>query len=141
MMGRMRERPPVHQEDRVPAPGPVPAPLLRDAYFAWLRWLTFGLIHGRHWAVCLGPLTLLSFAPPVATADGWAWPITGGLLARAPGGCLTIAWREGALIATVDGYHPRLPRPLYEAFQERVHHAVMSRFLRRLRDTPPPANP
>lgn len=142
MMKGMWAVPPVHQRNRAIAPRPVPPPRLRDDFFAGIGSLTLGLVRGERWRLRLGPLTLLTFAEPVADADGWTWPITGGLLARAAGGSLSYRWCHGELSATVDGYLPRLPAPLYLAVQVPIHRIVSRRFLLKVRGRlPPPGVP
>jgi hypothetical protein len=133
MMVRVWHEPPVHQECRVGAPVEPPRERLRDAFFADVGRLTFGTIHGERWRLCLGPLTLLAFGEPAFDGWAWSWPITGGLLARRPGGTLSYGWRDGELIAAVDGYLPRLPAFLYRLTQVPVHQVVTRRFLLRLR--------
>jgi hypothetical protein len=141
MMVAMWDSLPVSVEDRVAAPRPVPPARLRDAYFAGVGRLTFGLLRGQPWRVRLGPLTLLEFGEPVAEPDGagWTWPIVGGLLTRGPGGSMAYRWREGELRAHVDGYRPSIPAPLYRALQLRAHHLVTRRILLRMRGGQPPA--
>ena len=139
MMDGMWQPPPAHQRHEVPAPVRPPPDRLRDAFFADVRRLTFGLVRGERWRLRLGPLTLLAFGEPAFDGSGWTWPITGGLLARRPGGTLRYEWRDGLLVGTVDGYLPRLPRGVYELTQVRVHRWLTRRFLRGLRDRPRPA--
>jgi hypothetical protein len=134
MMVRMWLEPPVHLEQRLQAPV-APAPdRLRDAYFAEVRPLTFGLVRGERWRLRLGPVTALAFAEPSFEGGAWSWPITGGLLARRPGGALRIGWRDGELVAAVDGYLPALPAYVYRLTQVPVHRWLTRRFLRWLRD-------
>jgi hypothetical protein len=145
MMVRVWHEPPVHQETRVAAPAAPTDDRLRDAFFADVRPLTLGTLRGERWRLRLGPVTLLAFGEP-ALADGtWTWPITGGALARRPGGTLRYGWRDGELVGAVDGYLPRLPAPLYRLTQAQVHRVLTRRFLLRLRGrTPapwPPAGP
>ncbi|HXM57501.1 MAG TPA: hypothetical protein VOB72_19035, partial [Candidatus Dormibacteraeota bacterium] len=141
MMDGVWHEPPVCLEERVAAPFAPPSRTLRDAYFASARWLTLGAIAGERWRLRLGPLTLLTFGEPRFDGAGWAWPIAGGLLARAPGGTLRFAWRDGELVGAVDGYRPRLPAPLYRATQLPAHRLLTRRFLLRLRGRVPPPGP
>lgn len=72
------------------------------------------------------------------------YPIVGGVLARRPGGALTLSQRGGEtveLVARVNGFHPRLAvrpgRPrwsgaLYEQIQARMHVAISRRYFGRL---------
>jgi hypothetical protein len=138
-MRSMWQAPPVHREDRVLAPAPPPPNRLRDAYFADVCRVTLGLVRGQRWRLKLGPLTLLAFGDPVFDRSAWTWSIAGGLLARRPGGSLTYGWRDGELVAVVDGYRPRLPALGYRMAQAPVHRLVMRRFLLRLRGRAPAA--
>jgi hypothetical protein len=142
MMVLVWHEPPVHQECRVRAPFESGRDRLRDAFFADVGAVTFGAIRGERWRLRLGPLTLLAFGDPEFDGEAWTWPITGGLLARRPGGSLRCGWRDGELIADVDGYLPRLPALAYRAMQRPVHDVLTRRFLLRLRGrTPAPAPP
>jgi hypothetical protein len=142
MMDGVWQEPPVHQDDRARAPVEPPPALLRDAFFAHIRRLTLGAVRGERWRLRLGPLTLLAFGEPAFDGRGWTWPITGGLLARRPGGTLRYCWRDGDLVATVDGYLPRLPAPLYRLAQVPAHRVVTRRFLLGIRGrTPAPGVP
>src|SRR2546430_6275232 len=113
MMNGMWSSPPVHAEDRVRAPADPGSEPLRDAFFRDIRPLTLGLVRGERWRLRLGPVTLLRFGEPVRADGAWSWPITGGLLARRPGGRLTYGWRAGELTGGVDGYVPRLPPAIH----------------------------
>jgi hypothetical protein len=142
MMSGVWSAPPVHQEHRVRAPVRPPADRLRDAYFTGVRRLTFGLVRGERWRLRLGPLTILAFGEPTFDGAAWTWPITGGLLARRPGGVLRYGWRDGELVGVVDGYLPRLPAPIYATVQALAHELVTRRFLLDLRGrVPPPGAP
>lgn len=61
------------------------------------------------------------------------WPIEGGLLAAAPGGHLRLQSAKGRLVASVDGYAPRLPKPIYELTQLPFHRLVTRLQLLRVR--------
>jgi RDD family len=130
---------PVHTEDSVSSPRAPDRERLRDAFFAAVRGLTLGFLRGEQWRLKLGPLTVHEFGEPAPTPDGWSWPILGGLLARRAGGTLRYEWRRGRLVATVDGYWPTLPRPIYRATQLRLHHLITRIFLLQLRGRVPPA--
>ena len=73
------------------------------------------------------------------------WPIEGGLFARTPGGRFSIEAIGGRVAATVEGYRPLLPRPLYMVTQLPVHHLVTRLHLLRVRGRQPapgvPAEP
>jgi hypothetical protein len=82
-------------------------------------------------------LPLLTFGPGQIAVNGdgvsCRYPIRGGLLARRPGGTLTLAQSGGErpeLSVAVTGYVPRLG-VLY-APQRRFHVSVSRRFLRRM---------
>jgi hypothetical protein len=130
---------PIHTEDWVQSPHEPDRERLREAFFPEIRRLTLGFIRGEHWRLRLGPVTVHEFGEPAPTAHGWSWPIRGGLLARRAGGTLRYEWRRGRLGATVDGYWPSLPRPIYRATQLRLHHLVTRLFLLKLRGRVPPA--
>ena len=96
----------------------------------------------------LGRWTLLRFGAPTAVVDETAvlsrFPITGGALARTPGGSITFsqtAMPAVQLRATIDGFFPRLGgRPggpawtggLYRHVQQRIHTSISRRYFRRL---------
>ena len=137
-----RDPAPIHLQDRILAPREPDPGRMRDSFFVALRHLTLGLIHGDHWRVRLGPLTLHEFGEPVPGPSSWRWPIRGGLLTGRPGGSLSFEWRGGQLLSTVDGYWPSLPRPLYRATQLQLHHTLTRLFLLQLRGrVPPPGVP
>ena len=142
MMDCMRRPPPVCVQHRVRAPAEPSQAQLRDAFFDGVGDLTLGLVSGEKWRLRLGPITLLAFGDPAFDAGSWKWPITGGWLAKQPGGSLSYGWRDGELVGEVDGYLPRLPRLVYLATQRPVHRVVTGRFLLQLRGrTPPPGVP
>jgi hypothetical protein len=142
MMVLVWHEPPVHQSCRVRAPVETGRDRLRDAFFADVRRLTLGTVRGERWRLWLGPLTLLAFGEPAFDGRVWTWPITGGLLARGPGGALRYGWRDGVLVGEVDGYLPRLPAFAYRLTQVPVHRMVTRRFLLGLRGrTPAPGPP
>jgi hypothetical protein len=82
-----------------------------------------------------GP-ALLSFGLPRLFADdaglGCIYPITGGLLARRPGGELALEQRDGTLSVSVRGFVPRSKGFLYEQVERRAHVALSRRYIRRL---------
>jgi hypothetical protein len=110
---------------------------LRDAYLHDIRNLTFGLVHARGDAIYVGPLELLRFGPPVVTSSAVEWPIEGGITTAAPGGTFRIEGANGRLTASVDGYHPRLPLPLYGLSQLPVHQLLIRLYLLRVRGREP----
>ncbi len=128
-------------EDTAAAPREPPAEQLRDLFWVEIRRLTLGLLRARGRRIELGPLTLLSFGPPQATPGGWCWEITGGLIARSPGGELRYSWSDGELRAIVEDYRPLLPGPLYRLVQLPLHHLITRLYLLRLRGPEPAAGP
>jgi RDD family len=133
---------PIHTEDRVASPIEPDSERLRACFFEAVRGLTAGLVRGQRWRISLGPLTLHEFGEPEPTPYGWSWRIGRGLLGARAGGTLSYEWRDGELTATVDGYWPALPRPIYRATQLRLHHLVTRLFLLQLRGrVPPPGIP
>jgi hypothetical protein len=118
---------------------------LRDSFWADIPALTLGLVHVRDVSLRVGPLELLRFGPAKVSRSGVQWPIEGGLLARAPGGRLRIEAGYGRLVASVEGYQPALPRPIYVLTQLPVHHLWTRLHLLRVRGRQPapgaPADP
>jgi hypothetical protein len=142
MMVHVWHEPPVHDVCLVRAPVETGRERMHDAFFADVRRLTLGIVRGERWRLRLGPLTLLAFGEPTFDGRAWAWPITGGLLARRPGGTLRYGWRDGELVAEVDGYQPRLPALVYRLTQVPAHRVLTRRFLLGLRGrTPAPGPP
>jgi hypothetical protein len=140
---RARPRPgPIHVVDRVASPVQPDPERLRDSFFSAIRGLTLGFVRGERWRISLGPLTLHEFGDPVRSGQGWTWRIGRGLLGARAGGTLSYEWSQGQLKATVDGYWPALPRPIYRATQLRLHRLVTRLFLLQLRGrVPPPGIP
>lgn len=128
--------------DSVRAPRKPDRSLLRNRFFADASRWSLGLVRGRPWTLSIGPFEVLRFGEPRPTPGGWTWPIAGGLLARAPGGALTVEWAGGELSARVEDYRPLLPAPLYRLLQVPVHHLTTRLFLLRLRGaSPAPGRP
>jgi hypothetical protein len=113
---------------------------LRDFYFDATERITLGLVRHRDNSLRLGPLPLISFGEPVRTANGWRFPISGGLLAR-PGGELRIDTSGGVTTVALSGYRPSLPLPIYRATQYLVHHLVTRLALLQLRGRVPVEGP
>jgi hypothetical protein len=124
-------------EDSVGMPHAVTGKALRDSYWADVKTLTFGLVRRRDNSVFLGPLELIRFGPPRVTRTSVQWPIEGGLLARGRGGRLRIETLYGRLRASVEGYRPMLPRPIYVLTQLPVHHLWTRLHLLRVRGRQP----
>jgi hypothetical protein len=110
---------------------------LRDGYLHDIRNLTLGLVHARGDSMYAGPLELLRFGPPIVTSSAVEWPIEGGITTRAPGGTFRIQGADGRLTASVDGYRPRLPLPLYGVSQLPVHQLLIRLYLLRVRGRGP----
>jgi len=124
-------------EDSAAAPLEPPAQQLRDLFWVEISSLTLGLLRARGRRIELGSLNLLSFGPPQPVPGGWCWEITGGLLARSPGGELRYGWSDGELRGLVEDYRPLLPSPLYRLVQLPLHHLITRLFLLRLRGPQP----
>lgn len=135
----------VEVEDSVAMSHGVNGNVLRDGFLGDIASLTLGLVRARGNALYVGPLELLRFGPPTVTEARVDWPIEGGLLVRAPGGRFRIEAVRGRLVASVDGYRPSLPLPLYELTQLPIHHLLTRLHLLRIRGRQPtpgmPAEP
>jgi hypothetical protein len=119
-------------------PSAVTGQALRDGYWADIHALTLGLVCARDNSLWLGPLELIRFGRPRVTRNRVRWPIENGLLARAPGGHFSIEAVDGGLVASVEGYQPRLPRALYVLTQLPIHHLWTRLHLLRVRGRRPP---
>jgi len=123
----------------------VPGSRLRDTYLDDIRRLTLGLVQARADSLFLGPLELLRFGRARVTSTAVEWPIEGGILAREAGGRFRIASNGGRLTASVEGYRPLLPLPLYAVTQLAVHRVITRLYLLRVRGREPapgvPAGP
>ena len=124
-------------DDSVAMPNTVSGRTLRDAFWADVESLTFGLARRRVDSVCLGPFEMIRLGPAAVTRRGVKWPIEGGLLARAPGGRLRFETLYGRLVASVEGYQPMLPRALYVLTQLPIHHLWTRMHLLRVRGRQP----
>jgi hypothetical protein len=124
---------------------------LGEVYWQAVRAVTLGLVRIRERDSGLElrvlGVTLLAFGPAETRVDqdevACTFAIRGGLLAREPGGALTLAQETArpAIRSTIAGYTPRLaPRAgdrswtgaLYTQGQQRVHAATSRRYFRRL---------
>lgn len=110
---------------------------LRDGYLHDIQDLTLGLVRARGNALCVGPVELLRFGPPTVTASAVEWPIEGGIAARAPAGSFRIEAAGGRVEASVVGYRPRLPLPLYALGQLPIHQLLIRLHLLRVRGREP----
>jgi RDD family protein len=123
--------------DSVAFAGKLSGEALRDAYIDALSSLTLSLIRLRDNAIVFGPLTLLRFGEPVITKQAVDWPIEGGLLAGGPGGRWRLRASGGRVEASLTGYRPRLPRPLYMLTHLQVHQLFTRLYLLRLHGREP----
>jgi hypothetical protein len=124
-------------EDSVASPRATTGGRLRDAYMHDIHALTLGLVRVRGDSLFVGPLELLRFGPAKVTRFAVEWPIEGGITACAPGGRFRIEAARGRLVASVDGYRPRLAWPLYALTQLPIHHVVTRLHLLRVRGREP----
>jgi RDD family protein len=128
----------VNVEDSVSSSTSLSGDLLRTTFLPSITTVTLGLIRMRHRSLCLGSIRLITFGPPKMSSTSASWPIEGGLLVASAGGRFTIESAGGSLRATLDGYHPMLPRSIYEATQLRLHHGLVRVQLLRLAGLPQP---
>lgn len=118
---------------------PIAGATLRDSYLDAVRTLTLGLVTVRGNSLVAGPIELLRFGAPKVTRSAVDWPIQGGLLAGRPGGHWRVESSGGRVEASVTGYLPRLPRPVYSLTHLQVHLLFTRLYLLRLHGrTPPP---
>jgi hypothetical protein len=110
---------------------------LRDSYADAVRSLTLGVIQLKDDAVRVGAVELVRFGKPQVTRSAVDWPIEGGLLARGPGGRWRLEARGGQVTASLTGYRPALPRPLYALTHLQVHQLFTRLFLLRVRGREP----
>ena len=127
----------VSLEDSVATQHAASGRLLRDGFFSDIPRLTLGLVRVQDGSMWFGPIELLRFGRATVTRNRVEWPIEGGLLVGAPGGHYGIEATRGRLVASMDGYRPRLPLPLYIATQLPVHHLVTRLHLLRVRGREP----
>jgi uncharacterized RDD family membrane protein YckC len=120
-------------EDSVASTRRLSGRALRDAFFLDMPPLTLGLIQARGSSLYLGPLEVIRFGPAKSTRTSVDLPIEGGLAVGAAGGTLRIEAVKGALRATVEGYRPRVPLPIYIFTQLPLHHLIMRMHLLRER--------
>lgn len=120
-------------EDSVASSRPVTGRELREGFFSDMATLALGLVSRRGSSLFLGPLQIISFGPAKTTRSSVDFPIEGGLLVGDRGGRLRIEAVAGRLTASVQGYRPRLPRPLYLVTQLPFHHLVLRLHLLRVR--------
>ena len=114
---------------------------LRNSYGESIRRLTLGLLQLRDDTLRVGPVVLLRFGRPKVTRSAVDWPIEGGLLAGAPGGHWRLQASAGQVEASLSGYRPALPRPLYVLSHLHVHQLFTRLFLLRLHGREPAPGP
>ena len=124
-------------DDSVDMPRPASGRLLRDSFLPGISAVTLGLVRSGEGSLRLGPLELLRFGTPRVARTGVEWPIEGGLLAGAPGGTWRLHASGRRLVASVEGYRPRLPAAIYSVTQLPVHHLLARLYLLRLRGRDP----
>jgi RDD family len=127
----------VSTQDSVAMPRTPTGRELRDGYLHNIQDLTLGLVHAQGNTLYVGPVELLRFGPPTVTASAVEWPIEGGITARAPGGSFRIEAAGGRVAASVDGFRPRLPLPLYALSQLPIHQLLIRLHLLRVRGREP----
>jgi len=112
-------------EDSVASSRPVTGRELRESFFQDVPKLSLGLVTHRGSSLFLGPLEVIRFGPAKTTRSSVELPIEGGLGVGDRGGRFRIETGKGRLTASLKGYRPRLPRPLYMVTQLPFHHTVM----------------
>jgi len=122
----------VSVEDSAASQGPATGSELRDGYLEGIVRLTHGLVRARGGSLYMGPVELIRFGRSKVTDAAVEWPIEGGIMAREAGGHLRIESSKGRLVATVEGYRPLLPIPLYAVTQLPIHHVLMRLVLLRV---------
>jgi RDD family len=128
-------------EDSVAMPNAITGKALRDSFWPDIGALTLGLLRAQDNSIRLGPVELLRFGPAKVTSSSVQWPIEGGLLARSPGGRLRFEVVYGRLVASLEGYQPMIPRPLYTLTQLPIHHLWTRLHLLRVRGRQPSPGP
>ena len=127
----------VSLEDSVATSHPATGRLLRDGFFSDIPRLTLGLVQVKDSSLRFGPIELLRFGRATVTRASVQWPIVGGLLVGAPGGHYRIEATGGRLSASMEGYRPSLPLPMYLVTQLPAHHLVTRLHLLRVRGREP----
>jgi hypothetical protein len=129
----------VSTQDSVAISGKPSGRDLRDSYLRDIDELTLGLVRVYGNSLYLGPLELLRFGTPAVTESGVEWPIEAGIMVRAPGGHLRFEVVGDRLVASVEGYRPLLPLPVYALTQLPVHRLLTRLHLLRVRGREPAA--
>lgn len=110
---------------------------LRDGFLAGIEVVTLGIVRAHGNSLRLGPFELLRFGNAKVSRSRVQWPVEGGLATGAPGGSLRIEAGGGRLVSSLEGYRPRLPRPLYAITQLPIHHLTTRLHLLRVRGRRP----
>lgn len=118
---------------------PISGKELRDLYIDDVSTVTLRLAHMHGTSMRVGSLEILRFGRPKVTRARVDWPIESGLAAGAPGGAFTIKYAGGRLVATLEGYKPRVPVAIYAVTQLPIHHLVTRAHLLRVRGRVPAA--
>lgn len=125
--------------DQVRAPIAPSPDALRDGYFTGTARALFGLIGFSDGRFHVGPLTLFQFGAPRFQHPAWVFSIEGGLLARRPAGELRVGWSHERLYSALEGYQPRLPRPIFRLTQFPFHREMSRIALLQIRGRLPSA--
>ena len=124
-------------QDSVETARPPSGQELRDSYMRDIQELTLGLVRAEGGSLYLGPIELLRFGTARVSKSGVEWPIEAGFLVRAPGGHLRFEVVGNRMVASVDGYRPLLPLPVYVLTQLPVHRLLTRLHLLRIRGREP----
>jgi len=127
----------VSTRDAIALTNPPSGAAMRSAFIETLPVVTLGLVNLRGSALMIGPIDLLRFGRATVTQRSVEWPIRGGLLAATAGGKWRIESTEDSVVATVTGYRPSLPRPIYRLTQLQVHMLFTRLLLLRMRGRDP----
>ena len=124
-------------DDSVEMPRAAGSRLLRDSFLPGISAVTLGLVRATGSSLRIGPFELLRFGAPRLGRAGVEWPIEGGVLAGAPGGTWRLRSSGRRLVASIEGYRPRLPAAVYSVTQLPIHHLLTRLYLLRLRGRDP----
>jgi len=127
----------VYVEDSVAIANAVSGKELLDRYLDDIEVLTLGVARMRGTSMRVGPVELLRFGPPKVSKYQVHWPIESGLAAGAPGGAFKVRATGGRLVATLEGYRPRVPPFVYTLVQLPIHHLLTRLYLLRARGRMP----
>ncbi len=127
----------VYVEDSVAIANAVSGKELLDRYMRDIEVLTLGLTRMRGTSMRVGPVELLRFGRPKVSKYQVHWPIESGLAVGAPGGAFKVRATGGRLVATLEGYRPRVPPFVYTLVQLPIHHLLTRLYLLRARGRMP----